>query len=118
MLIPLCSNRTRKQSKTHTHNNSRSKSNNSYNHSSVSNHSQYVTCDHCNGTGSCGFTKDYNLNKRSCHGTGKCPECIDGIVTDAFGSRVCSYCKGTAKCPICKGIGKCTKCHGTGKMKK
>lgn len=77
-----------------------------------------VTCNHCNGTGSCGFTKDWNLNKRSCHGTGKCPECIDGIVTDAFGSRVCSYCKGTAKCPICKGSGKCTKCHGTGKMKK
>ena len=112
------SSKARKRAKTHSHNHKPKSTSHNHKSTSSSSSSGMVTCNHCNGTGSCGFTKDWNLNKRSCHGTGKCPECIDGIVTDAFGSRVCSYCKGTAKCPICKGTGKCTKCHGTGKMKK
>lgn len=113
------SNKARKRAKTHTHSHrTKTKSHNHNSTASSSKGSGYVTCNHCNGTGSCGFTKDLNLNKRSCHGTGKCSNCIDGIVTDAFGSRVCNHCKGTGKCPICNGTGKCTKCHGTGKMKK
>lgn len=112
------SSKARKRAKTHSHNHKPKSTSHNHKSTSSSSSSGMVTCNHCNGTGSCGFTKDWNLNKRSCHGTGKCLECIDGIVTDAFGSRVCSYCKGTAKCPICNGSGKCTKCHGTGKMKK
>lgn len=106
---------SKKHKNNHSHNSTGAHSHTS---SSSSNNSGYVTCNHCSGTGSCGFTKDWNLNKRSCHGTGKCSECQDGIIHDTFGSRLCTYCNGTGQCPICNGTGKCTQCHGTGKMKK
>ena len=79
----------------------------------------YVRCDHCGGSGTCTrVNTNMTLFKSHCRGTGKCQHCIDGLVTDAYGTRLCTYCKGTAKCYHCKGTGKCSKCKGTGKVKK
>lgn len=79
----------------------------------------YVRCDHCGGSGTCTrVNTNMTLFKSHCRGTGKCQHCNDGLVTDAFGTRICTYCKGTAKCYHCKGTGKCSKCKGTGKVKK
>ena len=121
------SSKSRKRAKTYTYNNNntntrRSSANtHSHNHSSTSSSSgsSVERCDECGGDGKCTkVTSNLTLFKTYCKGTGKCHNCIDGLVKDAFGTRLCSYCNGSGKCYHCKGTGKCTKCHGTGKIVK
>ena len=115
------SGKSRKRAKTYTYNNNnvRRSSANNHSHSSTSSGSSVVRCDECGGDGKCTkVTSNLTLFKTYCKGTGKCHNCIDGLVKDAFGTRLCSYCNGSGKCYHCKGTGKCTKCHGTGKIVK
>ena len=112
-------NSSKSRKKTYNNNNTRRSSANNHSHSSTSSGSSVERCDECGGDGKCTkVTSNLTLFKTYCRGTGKCHNCIDGLVKDAFGTRLCSYCNGSGKCYHCKGTGKCTKCHGTGKIKK